>query len=303
MAKDDIPLIIKGGALCAALSFMALFIPIPGIVFHYFALMPIFYVGICLGIRSYLLAISIPLLGYLILLGPVGIGVFGITLFAPSITVLYWHFLKNKTAYKFSSTDILHQLSSRFLALTAVGFSYLKLTNSDMLDQQAKQIKEIFKLMKIPMSPDSFIEILPGMLAFFTLLIIWMNFQMAYSLALKSNKSIRKPTIKQNIFLPPVWDIALVTSLWLIIANHLFIDSPLLGVFSHAAVCICAFPLLIDGIEIAQLMARSFQLPRYATVIFMVLTFLLVWPMIFVVVLGLVEPLYGLKKKYYSKFN
>jgi uncharacterized protein YybS (DUF2232 family) len=61
--------------------------------------------------------------------------------------------------------------------------------------------------------------------------------------------------------------------------------------------------LFIDGLEIAQLMARSHQLPRYATVIFIVLTFLLVWPMIFVVVLGLVEPLYGLKKKYYSKFN
>ena len=161
----------------------------------------------------------------------------------------------------------------------------------------------IFKLMKIPMSPDSFIEILPGMLAFFTLLIIWMNFQMACSLALKTNKSIRKPTIKQNIYLPPVWDIALVTSLWLIIANHLFIDSPLLGIFSHAAACISAFPLFIDGLEIAQLMTRFHRLPRYATVIFIVLTFLLVWPMIFVVVLGLVEPLYGLKKKYYSKFN
>ncbi|MCX7353007.1 MAG: hypothetical protein NTW22_07085 [Proteobacteria bacterium] len=44
MAKDDIPLIIKGGALCAALSCMALLIPIPGLVFHHFALMPTFYV-------------------------------------------------------------------------------------------------------------------------------------------------------------------------------------------------------------------------------------------------------------------
>ena len=130
---------------------------------------------------------------------------------------------------------------------------------------------------------------------------VWLNFQIAYSIALKSNKAIRKPTHKQNIFLPPIWDIALVAALWLIVANKLFIESSLLGIFARTALCICAFPLLIDGIEIAQLMARFYKVPRYATGIFMMLTFLLVWPMIFVVVLGLVEPLYGLKKKYNLK--
>ncbi len=303
MAKDDIPLIIKGGALCAAFSFMALFIPILGAVVNYFALLPIFYVGICLGIRSYLLAISIPLLGSIVLLGPAGAGIFSITIFAPSIAILYWHFLKKKNAYEFSPIDILHLLSSRFLGLVSIVFGYLKLTNSHLFDLLAQKIEVINNLAKIPPSPSSLVDVLPGIFSFLWLLMVWLNFQMAYSLALKSNKSIRKPSIQQNIFLPPVWDIALVTSLWLIIANQLFIGSPIFGIFSRTALCICAFPLLIDGIEIAQLMARSFQLPRYATVIFMVLTFLLVWPMIFVVVLGLVEPLYGLKKKYYSKFN
>ena len=294
---------MQGGVLCAAFSFMALFVPLLGAVVNYFSLLPIFYVGVCLGIRASLLAISIPLLGALVLFGPVGIGVFGITIFAPSMTILYWHFLKKKNAYVFSSIDILHLLSSRFLGLVAAGFCYLKLTDSHLFELLAQKVEVIDTLTKIPSSTGSLVDVLPGIFSFIWLLMVWLNFQMAYAIALKSNKSIRKLTLKQNNFLPPVWDIVLVAALWLIIANQLFISSHVLGIFARTALCISAFPLLIDGIEIAQLMAKSYKLPRYATGIFMVLTFLLVWPMIFVVVLGLVEPLYGLKKKYYSKFN
>jgi hypothetical protein len=303
MAKSDIRLIIQGGALCAAFSFMALFVPILGAVVNYFALLPIFYVGICLGIRSYLLAISIPLIGFIILLGPIGLGIFSVTILAPSLAILYWHFLKKKNSYVFSPTDILHLLSSRFLGLITIGFCYIKLSNSHIFELLAQKIETINTVAKIPSSPNFLIDILPGMFSFLWLLMVWLNFQIAYSLALKSNKSIRKPSLKQNIFLLPVWDIAFVASLWLIITNQLLINSPILGIFSRTALCISAFPLLIDGIEIIQLMAKAYKLPSYSIVIFMSLTFLLVWPMIFVVLLGLVEPLYGLKKKYYSKFN
>ncbi len=303
MAKDDLRLIIQGGALCAAFSFMAFFVPILGSIFSYFSLLPIFYVGICLGMKSYLLAVIIPLVGYFILLGSAGIGIFSITIFAPSLTILYWHFFKEKNTYKYSAMDILHRLSSRFLALVTIGFCYLKLTNNPIFETLTHKIETINNLAKIPSAPNLLIETLPGIISFLGLLMVWLNFQMAYTLALKANKSIRKPTEKQNIFLSPIWDVALITALWLIIANHLFIDSPLLSIFSRTALCICAFPLLIDGLEIAQLIAKAYKLPPALTVIFIVLTFLLVWPMIFVVVLGLVEPLCGLKKKYYSKSN
>lgn len=303
MAKNNIKFIIKGGVLCAAFSFMALFIPILGAALNYFSLLPIFYVGICLGVRSYLLAISIPLMGVIILFGPAGIGLFSITLFAPSMAILYWHFLKNKNTYKYSPTDILHLFSSRFLGLVTAVFLYLKITNSQLFEWLTQKVEMISTLAKLPYATGPLIEILPGVFSFLWLLMVWLNFQIAYSIALRSNKAIRKLTINQNNFLPPIWDIALVAALWLIVANKLFIDSSILGIYARTALCICGFPLLIDGIEIAQLIARFYKVPRYAVGIFMILTFLLVWPMIFVVVLGLVEPLYGLKKKYYSKFN
>lgn len=301
MARDDIKLIVRGGVLCAAFSFLALFIPILGAAVNYFALLPIFYVGVCLGIRGYLLALSIPLVGNLVLLGPVGVGWFGITIFAPSMAILHWHFSKDKHAYAYSLIDILHLFSSRFLGVVTAGFLYLKMTNSPLFELLTQKIEEISTLARLPSATSPLVEVLPGIFSFLWLLMVWLNFQIAYSIALKANKAIRKPRIKQNIFLPPIWDIALVAALWLIVANKLFIESSLLGIFARTALCICAFPLLIDGIEIAQLMARFYKVPRYAIGIFIMLTFLLVWPMVFVVVLGLVEPLYGLKNKYNLK--
>lgn len=303
MAKNDLKLIIQGGALCAAFSFMALLNPILGFIVSFFALLPLFYVGICLGIRSFLFSSFIPLAGYIILLGPLGIISFTLSLFLPTFTLLNWHFLKEKNHYKFSSIDIVHKLSGYFLALTTIGFCYLKYTNSTVFEVFTRKIEELNNIEKMPLISSSIIEIIPGVISFFALLMIWLNFQTAYALALKANKAIRKPTRKQNIFLSPIWDIFFVTALWLLTANQLFIGSFLLGIFSRTALCICAFPLLIDGLETTQLIAKAHNVSRAFVVIFIMLTFLLVWPMIFIVLLGLVEPLCGLKKKYYSKFN
>jgi len=303
MAKSDIRLIIQGGALCAAFSFMIFLIPILGIFTNFFSLLPIFYVGICLGFKECLLASLIPLAGYTILFGLFGIGIFGIAIFIPTASILYWHFLKEKNTYKFSATDILSRLAIWSIVVAAIGFSYLKLTNSTIFETLAQKIEIATKLAKAPSAPALLIQIFPGIAAISGLVMVWLNYQIAYILALKANKSIRKPSAKQNIFLPPYWDVAFFTALWLILANDLFIESFLLGIFSRTALCICAFPLLIDGLGIAQLMAKYYKIPRAVIVIFAIVTFSLVWPMIFVVVLGLVEPLYGLKKKYYSKAN
>ena len=303
MANSDIKLSIKGGALCAAFCFMVLFVPALGMVVNYFALLPLFYVGICLGIRAYLLAGIIPLTAALLILGPVGICFYTLTTFLPSFVVLYWHFSKNEKGYIFSLIDILHLLSSRFLGVVTLGFCYLKATNSKLLEGLFHKVELITNLAKLPSSSGSVIEVLPGVFCFLWLMMVWLNFQVAYSIALKSNKALRKPLISESFYLPPFWDIAFIGALWLIIANQLFMGSNMLGIFSRTALCISAFPLLIDGITIAKLMARSYKLPHYVTVILMVFIFLLVWPMVFVVVLGLIEPLYGLKKKYYSKLD
>ncbi len=308
MAKHDIKLIMQGGALCAAFSFMALFIPVVGVICNYFALLPIFYVGLRLGIRAYLVAITIPLIGSICLLGPSGLLVFGITLAAPSMAILYWHFLKNNDTYTYSNVDILHLFTSRFLGIVVLGFCYLKFSdnpffNSAWLAHLHQQVAEVSQLAKVQTSTKNIIESLPGAFAFLWLLMVWLNFQMAYAMALKANKVIRKPLAGENRTLKPIWDIILVAATWLMLLNHLLAGPQILQIFSRTCLCISAFPLLIDGLEIVQLIAKAHKLPRYTIIFSMVITFMLVWPMIFVVMLGLVEPWYGLKQKYLSKLN
>ena len=75
------------------------------------------------------------------------------------------------------------------------------------------------------------------------------------------------------------------------------------AIFSRFCIGISAFPLFIDGLETLQIIARANKFSKVSIRISLAITFMLVWPMIFVVVLGLVEPWYGLKRKYLSKLN
>lgn len=303
MAKKDIKLIIQGGALCAAFSFMIFINPALGSITNFFSLLPIFYVGICLGIQGFLFATIIPLIGYFVLLGPAGVFSFILSLFLPAFIILHTHFFKENGHYKFSSLDIVHKLSGYFLILITASFIYIKYSHNLVFENFVKKIKAFNNAAKISLETNSLIESIPGITIFIVVLMIWLNFQTAYALALKANKNLRKQTKRQLSLLPPVWDIAFIFSLWLVIANQLFVESLLLNIFSRAALCLCSFPLLIDGIEIIQLVAKVHKLPPISITIFIMLTFLLVWPMIFIVLLGLIEPLCGIKKKYYSKSN
>ena len=125
MAKNDLRLIIQGGSLCAAFSFLIFMWPIPGVIAKFFSLAPIFYVGICLGIRACGFAMAIPLAWTLIMLG-VSQTIAMLILFVPVLVILRWHLIKVKGVYANSLADILHLFTSHFLYLIVVGFCILK---------------------------------------------------------------------------------------------------------------------------------------------------------------------------------
>ncbi len=301
MAKNDLRLIMQGGSLCAAFSFLIFMWPIPGVIAKFFSLAPIFYVGICLGIRACGFAMAIPLAWTLIMLG-VSQTIAMLILFVPVLVILRWHLIKVKGVYANSLADILHLFTSHFLYLIVVGFCILKFFDVAWLEGLKKSFEEATKLMQVQ-APNSVMEILPGGVVFLWLLMVWVNFQIAYGIALKTNMAKHKPAIKQNINLKPIWDIALVGSMWLVLLNSLLIDSLFLAVFSRVLLGVSAFPLFIDGLETAQIIAKANKYPPIAVRISLVITFMLVWPIIFVVLLGLVEPWYGLKQKYLSRLN
>ena len=301
MAKKDLLLILQGGSLCAAFSFLIFMWPLPGILAKFFSLAPIFYVGICLGVKACAIAIAIPLLWTLVILGA-NQCIATLILFMPVILILHWHFLKANGRYKNSMTDILHIFSSRFFYFIVGCLLTLKVLNIPWIENLQINFSETVKLLHVQ-APNNLFEILPSGVVFLWLLMIWINFQMAYGIAIKVNKAKHKPSIKQNMYLQPIWDIVLIASLCLMLLNNLLFNSLFLAVFSRILVGASAFPLFIDGLETAQIIARTNKYPKIAVRIFLIFTFMLVWPMIFVVLLGLMEPWYGLKQKYLSKLD
>lgn len=299
MAKKDLLLIIQGGSLCAAFSFLIFIWTFPGIITKFFSLAPLFYVGINLGIKACMLSMAIPLLWTLVILGT-GQCIAMLLLFVPVIVVLNWHLFKTHNRYAHSMTDILHLFTSRFFVLITACLLILKLANVPWIENLQENFKEAIKLMHLQ-TPNNLFEILPSGIVFLWLLMIWSNFQMAYGIAIKANTAKHKPSLKQNIYLKPVWDIALVASLWLMLLNNLLFNSLFLAIFSRVLIGISTFPLFIDGLEILQIIARANKYPKIAIRIFLIFTFMLVWPMVFVVLLGLMEPWYGLKQRYLSK--
>lgn len=299
MAKKDLLLIIQGGALCTAFSFLVFMWPIPGLFTKFFSLVPIFYVGIRLGAKEAIISALVPLFWTLLFLG-VHQCVGQLLLFVPVILILNWHLFKVNGRYAYSMADILHLFASRFFCFIVACLISLKILGVPWIENLQNNFNEAVKLLQVH-APNNLFEILPSGVVFLWLMMIWLNFQIAYSAAIKAKVAKHKLSAKQNIYLKPVWDIALIASLWLMLLNSIWLDSLFLAIFSRILVGMSAFPLFIDGLEIAQIIAKSNNYPKIALRIFLIFTFMLVWPMIFVVLLGLMEPWYRLKQRYLSK--
>jgi hypothetical protein len=299
--KKSALIILKGGALSAAFSFIFFLAPAVGIIFHFLALVPLFYVGIRLRLQAFLIASALPILGFSTAAGILGSVTFIITCIVPSALILHWHFHKKGRSFAFSRTDILHNFSKTFLAgILAVCF-YAHFTHTNILAMFGVNDDAIKQLLKVSPSLSKMIELLPGISAFMLMLMIWINYQIAYALSIKVQKIRAIDNMIKS--LPNFWDIILIGSLWLYLCNKLMVHSESLNIISKTTLCISLFPLMVEGLDILRLMVRAHSVPVFAYFIILTFVFLLVWPMVFVVALGLVEPWYGLKQKYISKLG
>lgn len=299
--KKSALIILQGGALSAAFSFIFFVVPAAGLIFHFLALAPLFYVGIRLKPKAFIAASIFPVLGFIIATGIMGGAVFLLTCIVPGMLLLHWHFYKKGRAFAYSRTEILHKFSKAFLVSVLIVCFYAYFVHRDILIVFGINDNTVKQLMKVSPSFNKMLELLPGISSFMLMLMIWINYQIAYAFSFKVQK-IRAidNTIKS---LPNFWDIVLVSSLWLYLLDKLVLQSNVSNIISKTVLCISLFPLMIEGLDIMRLMARTYKVPGFAYFITLSFVFLLVWPMVFVVALGLVEPWYGLKQKYISKLG
>lgn len=294
--KKSSLIILRGGALSAALSFIFFISPIFGVISHFLALAPLFYVGLRLRLNGFIVASSFPLSGIVATAGIFAGITFLLTCIAPSALILYWHFYKKGRSFSYARTEILHNFSKLFLAGMIGLLFFAWVSNRDILSIFGMDSENIKRLSNISPATNNVIELLPGVSSFMLMLMIWLNYNIAYGFSLKIQK-IR--TIDSTVkSLPNFWDIVLVSSLWLYLFQKLMLHSNILSIASKTILCISFFPLMVEGLDIVRLMARFYKISPLVYFIILSLVFLLVWPIVFVVALGLVEPWYGLKQRY-----
>lgn len=294
--KKSALIILRGGVLSAAFSFIFFISPIFGVIFHFLALAPLFYVGLRLRLNGFIVASSFPLSGIIATAGIFGGMTFLLTCVAPSALILYWHFYKKGRNFSYSRAEILHNFSKLFLVGIIGLLFFAWASNRDILSIFGMDSENIKRLSDISPATNNVIELLPGISSFMLMLIIWLNYQIAYAFSLKVQKI--RAIDNAVTSLPNFWDIILVSSLWLYLLQKLMLHSSILNIASKTILCVSFFPLMVEGLDIFRLMARFYKISPLVYFIILSFVFLLVYPLVFVVALGLVEPWYGLKQRY-----
>lgn len=299
MDKKSFEVIVRGSVLSAAFSFIFFNLPIVGSIFHFLSLTPLFYVGIKLkNLKAFLIACLMPLSVLVVHLKIAGCLFFILTSLIPSALLLKWHLEKKALSFAFSRSEILHKFSKLFLILACLFIAYVFKSKQDFLE-----IFGINQNLLIEKSPNfsNIVEFFPGISFFSMMFMVWGNYQIAYSFIAK-NKNIRAID-KKITSLPNFWDIILVGSLWLYLLSKITNVGQPFSLGAKTILFISLFPLLIEGLEILRIIINVYKVPNFVYFLILIFAFLLVWPMIFVVALGLVEPWYGLKQKYINKLG
>lgn len=141
--------------------------------------------------------------------------------------------------------------------------------------------------------PLQIIQLFPGISAISWIIMCLVNASLAQRLAIRTrlvsppNPTFNTAQVSEN------WDIILALSLLMILT-----DSPLFAfIGKNVALMTCA-PLFLVGLSVVNTWLRQFGNPRpwMAGIIFM--SFLLVWPGIVIVILGILEPTVHLRQKW-----
>lgn len=302
IAKNSLYILIKGSLLSAAFSFVFFTFPAVGAIFHSLSLAPLFYVGIRLGdVRLFGVASTLPFIIMTAYLGIKGGAVFMLTNIMPAAIIVHLHTLKKGRAFAYSKAAILDNFCKLFLAVIIAITAYSYLTKTNILRAFGISSEIIELISKKAPNFENYVEMIPGIFCVATMMVIWNNYQLGYYYAIKVGK-IRN-TDKYISNLPHFWDLVMVGGLWIYLLQKILFPNVLLSILSKAIICVALFPITIEGIEIVRLLAKIYKIPNFVYFFALIFAFLLVWPIIFIVALGLIGPWYGLKYRCIKKLG
>lgn len=270
---------ICGGILSSILSLLPLHFNILSFFMNYFAALPLFFVGMCWG-GSHLMIAAIVSIGiFLIWSGFYSSLVFVITTLLPAFLIID----------RFQKGDSAGYIISWVTGLAIVIFMGVLL----ILSTQSANVLDLLRSwLSLFMDEEAFkalqgqvIPLIPGISSISWLVMCFVNASIAQQLAIKAKLSQRPYPLLKDTQLYEHWDLVLGVGLLLTLTSR-----PLLVFMGKNVALISCFPIFLVGLKVIYTWLEEFENPKLWLIGVVIISIFLVWPAIFVVILGVLEP-------------
>lgn len=276
-----------GGALSAAFSLFPVSFNIISFLVTYFAALPLFFVGLCWGLPRLLFA---SLVAFGIFLGGAGIhsGLgFAVTTILPVFLIIYRFQKGDPAGYIVSwvtGLTIGVFLTVLFI-LSAQSVNVLDLLHSwfsFFADEQA------FKNLH-----GHIVPLLPGISSISWIMMCLVNASLAQQLAVKLHLTQRPYPLPKDAELYQNWDLILGASLLLVLT-----DVPLFAFMGKNIALMSCVPIFLVGLKVVYGWLGRFENPKVWVIAVVLMSIFLVWPAIFIVIFGILEPTVHLSQRW-----
>jgi uncharacterized protein YybS (DUF2232 family) len=283
-----------GGLLSATLSVLHIF-PIPGLVFFsYFATLPLFLVGLSLGLRPLYVAGLLASAIVLLLQGPFIAGEFLVFSFLGPAFLMYRALLNRKKKSGevswYPSSLLLRDITyaAGFVMIIAVA-AYFYFTNGEDAGVILKPLLKSFDPKGHLKDAEPLLlrifPFLPGFFAVSWSVMIFLNAILAQGLLVRFNRNLRPTPSFTHLSVPKsfliIFGVAFILS---------FIGLGALEVIGKNTAFVLTLPFFLVGLSLIHSWMHKSPYPTAGLTVFYFLLLLLFWPVLFVILIGILKP-------------
>lgn len=274
-------------------------IPSVGIMLNTFSTAPLFLIGFSLGMPNVLLAVCVATPLLLIAAGLTATATFLALQIAPLLLITHLALQKTKGEWR-PPLYILGALTALALAAVTLFFLWIGFVKYQTLHEfMTEWIQNIFKtneLMALDASHQNTLQKIyryfPAFFGMSWIFILSLNALLCLQILQTKKHALRPYPVKTDFKTIQGWDIPFFVGVLGTLTPY-----PLVSAWGYNVMLLSAIPLFFVGLRLFYL--RFMQLSVAKVWFFVMLCFMLVlaWPMLFVVALGVVEPLLQLRQR------
>ena len=296
--------LIAGGTV-VIISFVSGLIPIFGVVLNYFNALPLFLISFAFGLQFGVRAATAAFFAFIVLGGAYHAIGFLVITYIPFLVLSYFFLKINSTnsGFRYSLADVLSKVNLCLLISLVVfllGSSFYGIDIRQSIQHFLEKALPSSFLSAQPTAIAHLIDIFPSILTISWVSTSLINALVAYRLLVRQNFSMRVIDASKDINFNAYWDIVVTFGLMLIIAHHYW-PLPLLSLVGKTIMLMGCLPLVVLGFRISYLAVQGVESNRFWFSVIIIMSFLLVWPLLIIVLLGFIEPWYGLTQRFAEK--